>query len=243
MLNSQSLSKKDLDIIKYHFKKIYEICGYEFRSGCGSYLFDGKNYKILDDVYKKQILLFNKVKDKSNVLEIGTYMGHSLLIMLVSNPKINITTIDLDDRFARPATIYLRSEFPEAKIEFIHNNSLSAIRNLKSRFDFFHIDGAHKNKIITQEFNLIKKISKTNILEIIFDDDITCQTLIKNIETTFKIEEKISKGSGWATNLYLNIKLPKSTFKKLRLNLIFLIKNKIQYFGLKLKKLINLKKI
>ena len=93
---------------------------------------DGKNYKLLDDIYNKQILLFNKVKDKSNILEIGTYMGHSLLIMLVSNPKINVTTIDLNDRYAKPVTSYLTSEFPDAKIEFIHNNSLNVIKKLKN---------------------------------------------------------------------------------------------------------------
>ena len=243
MSNLQSFSQKDLDIIKHHFEKIYEVCGYEFDRGCGSYLFDGKNYKLLDDIYNKQILLFNKVKDKSNILEIGTYMGHSLLIMLVSNPKINVTTIDLNDRYAKPVTSYLMSEFPDAKIEFIHNNSLNVIKKLKSKFDFFHIDGAHKNKIITQEFNYIKNLNKTESLEIIFDDDITCQSLIKNIESTFKIEERISRGTGWFTNLYLKINIPKSKFQKLKLNFIFLIKNQLQYLGLKLKKLVNLKKI
>ncbi len=243
MSNLQSFSQKDLNIIKHHFEKIYEVCGYEFDRGCGSYLFDGKNYKILDDIYKKQILLFNKAKDKSNILEIGTYMGHSLLIMLVSNPKINVTTIDLNDRYAKPATSYLMSKFPEAKIEFIHSDSLNVIKNLKSKFDFFHVDGAHKNKKITQEFNCIKNLSETESLEIIFDDDITCQSLIKNIENTFKVEEKDSKGKGWSTNLYLKINLPKSKFEKLRLDFIFLIKNQLDYFGLKLKKLVNLKKI
>ena len=243
MSNLQSFSQKDLDIIKHHFEKIYEVCDYKFDKGCGSYLFDGRNYKLLEDINNKQILLFNKVKDKSNILEIGTYMGHSLLIMLVSNPKINVTTIDLDDRYSKPATNYLISKFPEAKIEFIHNNSLNIIKKLKSKFDFFHVDGAHKNKIITKEFNYIKNLSKNETLEIIFDDDITCQSLIKNIESTFKVEEKISKGTGWFTNLYLKIQMPNSKFEKLKLNFIFLIKNQLKYLYMKLKKLVNLKKI
>ena len=135
------------------------------------------------------------------------------------------------------------SKFPEAKIEFIHNNSLNVIKRLKSKFDFFHVDGAHKNKIITKEFNYIKNLSKNETLEIIFDDDITCQSLIKNIESTFKVEEKISKGTGWFTNLYLKIHMPKSKFEKLKLNFIFLIKNQLKYLYMKLKKLVNLKKI
>ena len=243
MSNLQSFSQKDLNIIKHHFEKIYEVCGYKFDLGCGSYLFDGKNYKLFEDINNKQILLFNKVKDKSNILEIGTYMGHSLLIMLVSNPKINITTIDLDDRYAKPATNYLITKFPEAKIEFIHNDSLNVIKKLKSQFDFFHVDGAHKNKIITKEFNYIKNLNKNETLEIIFDDNITCQSLIKNIESTFKVEEKISKGIGLFTNLYLKIHIPKSKIEKFKLNLIFFIKNQLKYLHMKIKKLINLKKI
>tara|TARA_Y100000741_G_scaffold336132_1_gene294545 strand:- start:72 stop:803 length:732 start_codon:yes stop_codon:yes gene_type:complete len=243
MSNLQSFSQKDLNIIKHHFEKIYEVCGFKFDIGCGSYLFDGKNYKLLEDINDKQILLFNKVKDKSNVLEIGTYMGHSLLIMLVSNPKISVTTIDLDDRYAKPATNYLISKFPDAKIEFIHNNSQNSLKKLKSKFDFFHIDGAHKNKIITKEFNYIKNLNKNETLEIIFDDNITCQPLIRNIESTFKIEEKISKGIDLSTNLYLKIHIPKSKFEKLKLNLIFLAKNQLKYLNMKLKKLVNLRKI
>lgn len=243
MADLKSFSEKDLNNIRYHFEKIYEICGNNFIKGCGSYLFDGKNYKILDDIYEKQILLFNKVKGKSDILEIGTYMGHSLLIMLVSNPNINITTIDFDDRYAKPATSYLQSKFPQAKINFIHNSSLSVLKDLNQKFDFFHVDGAHKNKMITKEFNYIKKLSKNNPLEIIFDDDITCQTLIKNIETTFKIEDRITKGTSWFTNLYLKIKLPSSIYEKVTSNLIFFIKNNLAYLKLKFIKLISLKKI
>ena len=57
------------------------------------------------------------------------------------------------------------------------------------------------------------------------------------------IEEKVSKGQHWYTNLYLKIKLPNSQLQKLKLNFIFLIKNYMQYLYLKLKKLIRLKKI
>ena len=63
MSNSQSFSEKDLDIIKYHFKKIYEICGYEFKSGCGSYLFDGKNYEYQIETYQK---FTDRVKQAKN---------------------------------------------------------------------------------------------------------------------------------------------------------------------------------
>ena len=38
-------------------------------------------------------------------------MGHSLLIMLMSNPKVQITTIDIDDKYALPSINYLKKYF------------------------------------------------------------------------------------------------------------------------------------
>ena len=113
MNDLKSLSNKDLKTIKNHFEKIFSFCGNQFEKGNGSYLFDGFTYKYTDDVYQKQSLLFNKVIGKKNILEIGTYMGHSLLIMLVANPSLNITTIDINDKFSKPAVDYLKIQFPK----------------------------------------------------------------------------------------------------------------------------------
>jgi hypothetical protein len=93
------------------FYEIYEACGNKFWTGCGSYLFDGQTYKYCDLMYEKQELLFNSVKNVKNVLEIGTYMGHSLLIMLLSNPDLKITCIDICDEFTLPAVTVLNKHF------------------------------------------------------------------------------------------------------------------------------------
>lgn len=243
MNDLQSLTPKDLSLIKIHFEKIYSICGSRFEKGNGSYLFDGYDYQYIEDVHKKQSLLFSKAIGKNNVLEIGTYMGHSLLLMLVANPMLSITTIDINDKFSKPAVDYLKSQFPEAEIEFIHGDSLKILRKLVKKFDFFHIDGCHKNKIVTKEFNECKRLSKTDQLEIIFDDDYNCKDLVKNIENTYNVIEKISKGHSWYTNLYLKINLPKNKFKYFTLNIIFNVKNIIKYVIFKLKKLSQFKKI
>ena len=93
------------------FYEIYSACGNKFHNGCGSYLFDGQTYKYCDLMYDKQELLFNSVKDVKNVLEIGTYMGHSLLIMLLSNPELKITCIDISDKYTGPAVTILNKYF------------------------------------------------------------------------------------------------------------------------------------
>ena len=203
----------------------------------------GKSYEFSIDNFDKQELLFEKVKNKKDVLEVGTYMGHSMLIMLEANPNLNITTIDIDEQFAKPSVRYLQKQFPKSNITFINNDSLKAMKSLNKKFDFFHIDGSHKNKIITKEFYQCKRLKSTESLEIIFDDDITCKTLISNIKSTYSLEESISKGEGWYTNLYIKVNFPKSKYKRFKLDFIFFLKNLLKYLNLKFNKLRNLKKI
>ena len=164
-----------------HFNNIYKECSYSFKKEIGSYLFDGKKYQYTIDFYPKQKLLFEKSKNKENILEIGVYMGHSLLIMLMANPYAKITCIDIDDTYSGPATRYLQKEFPNSKIKFIKSDSLKILKNLDDKFDFFHIDGVHKNKVITKEFNYCINLRKNNKIEFIFDDVNNCLPLINNI--------------------------------------------------------------
>jgi hypothetical protein len=177
----------------YHFKKIYSVNGNNFQKGCGSYLFNGKKYKYFKRTYEKQKLLYNLAKQYSEILEIGVYMGHSILIMLLANPKIKITAIDIDKTFAVPSINYLKKKFPNAKINLINGDSLNVLKSLKKKFDLFHIDGAHDNSIVTKEFalclNLRRDVSKYRIL---LDDVNSCAYLQKNILSSFNVSTCIA---------------------------------------------------
>lgn len=177
----------------YHFKKIYTVNGNNYQKGCGSYLFNGKKYKYFQRTYEKQKLLYNLAKQYSEILEIGVYMGHSILIMLLANPKIKITAIDIDKTFAVPSINYLKNEFPSAKINFINGNSLSVLKILKKKFDLFHIDGSHDSSTVSKEFalclNLRRDVKKYRIL---FDDIDSCSYLQKNILSSFNISACIA---------------------------------------------------
>lgn len=194
------LKHKDL------FEKIYQVCGNKFSSKIGSYLFNGKSYSYYLNMYDKQKLLYEKTKDIDTALEIGTYMGHSLLIMLIANPKLKITCIDIDSTFSSPATSFLQSCFPQSQIEFICGNSVDVLPLIKNKFNFFHIDGKHHNKIITQEFFLCKNISDPQEMKVVFDDSEDCQPLLTHIRENFKIIEDHTPGCEW-TNTYMRIKL------------------------------------
>jgi len=189
------------------FYEIYEACGNKFWTGCGSYLFDGQTYKYCDLMYEKQELLFNSVKNVKNVLEIGTYMGHSLLIMLLSNPDLKITCIDICDEFTLPAVTVLNKHFNNA-IEFIHSDSLSSLKKMEDNFDFFHIDGWHENDYIRNEFVLIKKLNNSvdNVLRVIFDDQCSLQNLQNEIRYHYNVIKEIIPNCSW-NNIYFEIQL------------------------------------
>jgi hypothetical protein len=185
---------------KHIFIEIYKECNNYFIEGHGSYLFDGKKYEYCDLMYEKQELLYNCAKKAKNVLEVGTYMGHSLLIMLLSNPYLKITCIDLHDKLTRPAVKVLNKYFNNA-ITFIHDDHLSAIKQLNKKFDFFHIDGH-----IIKEFDLIKKINNYNILKVLFNNQDCLVNLHNHINKNYKVIQKIKPNCIWS-NIYYEIEL------------------------------------
>ena len=65
--------------IKKNFEGIYKACGNKFWYSCGSYLIDGKKYKYDKRMLNKQILFYNLEKKNKSILELGVYMGNSML--------------------------------------------------------------------------------------------------------------------------------------------------------------------
>jgi hypothetical protein len=187
-----------------HFQNILKECKYEFEYGTGSYLFEGKKYEYSIEMYPKQKLLYDIACNAKNILEIGTYMGHSILIILLANPKANITCIDINDRYSYPSINYLKKAFPDSNIKFIKGNSLDILPSLSEKFDLFHVDGSHLNHVIVKEFNLCRKISKSNNIKIIFDDIESCIKLKKNIISSFYILSFFEPVCKWG-NCYMEI--------------------------------------
>lgn len=188
------------------FDNIHKVCGFSHRYGCGSYLITGTEYKYNILNYQKQKLLFEKAKTSNNILEIGTYMGHSLLIMLLANPNLKITTIDMVEKFSKASTEYLQKEFPNSQIQFIKGNSLQILPELNDRYDLFHIDGSHSRSIIKKEFEECIFLSKDENMKIVFDDYETCRTLNNTIDRSFNVKDSFIPNCE-STNRYLRIML------------------------------------
>tara|TARA_A100000164_G_C21916803_1_gene778626 strand:- start:732 stop:1493 length:762 start_codon:yes stop_codon:yes gene_type:complete len=238
---NNEFSKALLDMENIFFD-IYQHCNFEFDLNCGSYLFDGKKYEYSLEMYDKQKLLFESSKQINSVLEIGVYMGHSLLIILMANPHVTFTGIDIDEKYSAKAINLLSRYFPNSKLEFIHSDSLKVLKKLNKKYDLFHIDGSHSSLIIFKELRKIFKLVNNQKLKVVFDDVDTCQNVIDALDKSFKIKKIVYAESKWR-NCYLEIDLNKIIIKNLLLFHFFFYTSNYSifytHFKYKIKKLIK----
>jgi hypothetical protein len=190
------------------FNEVLKACNNRWAYGCGSYLFEGTTYDYSVNMFQKQLLLYNIAKQSTHALEIGTYIGHSLLIMLLANPKLNVITIDIDSTYSVPSTQILQKYFPDAKIHFLNSDSLEILPKIKDTFNLFHIDGHHHNEYITKEFNHCVNLNRGSIMHLVLDDVDCCTELKTKILNEHIVIKQITPNCKYP-NCYFEINLSK----------------------------------
>jgi hypothetical protein len=158
------------------FVELYLACKpiFDKKAKGGSYLICGytwPSYEYVDYNYLKQQMLYDKVKNLSNVLEIGVFMCHSILIMLLANPRLKITAVDIDPTYCKLCMPVIRKYFPLAEINLIYCDSLTflnIIRTVRTDtiWDMIHVDGQHVISHVKTEYSMLRDLTKS----IIFDD-------------------------------------------------------------------------
>ena len=161
----------------HHFIQLYDAVGRDHIHGWGSYLFDGLKYSYQLQTLKKQEALFNVGQKVSHLLEVGVYLGHSLLILLVSNPTLRITCIDNDARYSPKAVEYLNQHFGN-RITFHLGDATEVLKTLPfNEYDAIHIDADHTHEAVQSHFVHSFPLAKKNAF-IVFDDYEATQSLI-----------------------------------------------------------------
>lgn len=118
----------------------------------------------------KRHKLFNLVKNKKNVLEIGINGGHSALIMLTSNPKLEYYGFDIGMHpYVSRAVDFLSKNF--RNIHYIKGDSEKTLPNFvcSSKFDVIHVDGNHSVEKARKDLVNCRRFSHKDTI-IIFDD-------------------------------------------------------------------------
>jgi hypothetical protein len=154
----------------HHFQGLYEATHGNFHYGWGSYMIDGQSYRYTDAMFLKQELLFQAGTSATHVLEVGVYLGHSLLLLLLSNPTLRITCIDNDLTYAPRVIDYLNLQFGH-RVTFLFGDALSVLPLLgpSPTYDLVHIDADHNEEAVRQQFMLCKSLALKNAA-IMFDD-------------------------------------------------------------------------
>jgi hypothetical protein len=139
-----------------HVEKLGEIMDATIQEwkGCGSYMIDGQSTRYQPSFYDKQEILWEHTLDKNNVLEIGVHGCHSLLIMLLANPKLCITAVDpCYFSHTEKCVAYLQTQFPESIITLIKMKGQDFLPLCKKgQFDLIHLDGEHEYEPFKKEF-------------------------------------------------------------------------------------------
>ena len=84
-------------------------------------------------------------KDVRNVLEIGTAIGNSSIMMALSSPSVKITTIERDEKRYLEALKNIKELNLEDRITLIYNDALNV--KIDGEFDMIFIDAAKAQNI------------------------------------------------------------------------------------------------
>lgn len=115
-------------------------------------------------------------KQVKNILEIGTAIGYSAIMMALANPNVKITTIERDkDRYLEALKNIKKFDL-EDRITLVFNDALEA--NIEGEFDLIFIDAAKG-----QNINFFEKF-ETNLKKTgyIITDNMSFHGLIDKVD-------------------------------------------------------------
>lgn len=170
-------------------KKLIEKTGEPLEGNC---LYRHHSFNQWDVLLNKRINLQKAAKGKTHIGEIGFNAGHSILTMILVNPKAQYVLFDLGiHTYARPCFEYLKKLFPKTKIEIFWGDSRETVAQYNENypgviFDLIHIDGGHTSEIYTVDWK--NSLAATNSGSLLIFDD------TDNRKINMFIDEEIAKG-------------------------------------------------
>lgn len=110
-----------------------------------------ENIPIMQDEGIEFLTSFIEKKGAKNILEIGTAIGYSAIMMALTNSSIHVTTIERDEVRYLEALKNIKKFDLENRITLIYNDALNV--DLDDEFDLIFIDAAKgKNKEFFHRF-------------------------------------------------------------------------------------------
>jgi predicted O-methyltransferase YrrM len=125
-------------------------------------------------------VFINKAKNISNlvlnqniksVMEIGFNSGFSALLMLLTNPYMNLTCFDLGEHsYTLPCFLKIKETFGD-RINIIIGDSTKTLQNINEKYDLIHIDGGHSTEVAESDILNSYRLSIPGTILIMDDYD------------------------------------------------------------------------
>jgi hypothetical protein len=116
---------------------------------------------------RKNIIL--ACQNKRKALEIGFNSGYSALLLLLSNPHIHLTCVDIAwHRYTIPCYQQIKKDFGN-RIQLLVGDSKVVVPTIIDKFDLIHIDGGHTLDIANSDIINTNKLLMNDAV-IIMDD-------------------------------------------------------------------------
>ncbi len=160
--------KKTKQYINSHLLPIITRCG-ELLEGNIFMLHNTTNYT--DVFLNKTKNISNLVLNQNikNVMEIGFNSGFSSLLMLMTNPYMNITCFDLGEhKYTIPCYEKMKETFGN-RINIIIGDSAKTLEHISDNYELIHIDGGHSTECANSDIINSRRLSKHGTI-IIMDD-------------------------------------------------------------------------
>lgn len=126
---------------------------------------------------KTSEILIEKIKEinPKNILEIGTAIGYSGLLML-NNSSANLVTLEKDEKMFNLARINFEKEGVSDRVNIILGDCKDYIEKEEGKFDFIFLDGP-KSHYLEYLPHLVNMLNKGGM---IFCDNVLFQGLVKS---------------------------------------------------------------
>ncbi len=162
--------------IKDHVSNIADILNNIGERIEGNLICDISSDNLTDVANESKIHnLIELSKNKSKICEIGVNAGHSLLLMVSTNPNAEYLIFDLGGHgYTKPCVEYIKNAYPSTKITEVYGDTNLTLREYISAnelhtFDLIHIDGGHETHTVVNDFIYTQQLlSKDGI--VVFDD-------------------------------------------------------------------------